>query len=426
MVEGKADEVDFTSGDVLRVSITAMAHGGEGIARLSDGRVVFVRGAYPGDVVDVKLNDVKKKFARAHLVEVVEASEFRAPQVCPAAELGAGCCDFGTVAPDREVELKARVLEDQLARMARGITFPAVEISAMPPHRGWRTRARFGVDTQGRAGTRKVGSNDLVTSVACNQLVDGLADNIVGEGARKFTPGAEVIAVVDSQGNRNVVETRKAPRGKRIEKTNELIEGSGTAVESVAGVKFAFPPHAFWQAHAQSPTQYSECVMAWVSHAVDGMKPRNKQPVAWDLYGGVGMFVPALERALRTMQAAEAPKIVSVDFSPAANAASQPGLQDIDVEIVQSTVESAVPQLMAPDVVILDPPRTGAGETAIQNIAQAQPQLVIHVGCDPATFARDMKDWDTQGFQVKKMKLFNAFPGTHHFEVIAMLAPAQS
>ena len=217
-------EPTISRGDILEVRIDRMAHGGEGIGQAPDGRVVFVPRAFPGDVVKAKAGRVKKSFIKADLDSVVTPGALRVPSSCPAAEQGAGCCDFAELDPAAETGIKAEILAEQLRRT--GVKTSAgldIEQHTLEPVRGWRTRVRWGVDKQGRAGTRERRSNELVTAAACTQLAPGLADGLVGEGARRFTPGAEVIAVVDGAGDRHVVETRKAPRGRRVETILSLI-----------------------------------------------------------------------------------------------------------------------------------------------------------------------------------------------------------
>ncbi len=398
-------------GQTPTLTITRMAHGGEGIATGPDGRVVFVRGAYPGDVVEATITEVKKRFGRADATRVVTAGQFHGEQSCPAAARGAGCCDFGDVNYEHETELKRDILLGQLGRVLDVGTLPDARLIDLPPHRGWRTRVRLGVYGQGRAGTRRLGSHELITEVACTQVAPGLVAGIVGEGARTFTPGSEIIAVLDSEGNRHVVESRKAPRGERVENYTEVIEGDGEVVERADGVEFRFPPTAFWQAHTAAPDTYTALVREWVD-AVE-----TRRPVAWDLYGGVGLFVPALGDSL-----GEKSQIVSVDYSAAATASEQAGLRSYDVVRVNKRVEQAVGNLPAPDVVVLDPPRTGAGKKVIELAARAEPATVIHVGCDAATFSRDVASWDEAGYEVTDLAVINAFPGTHHFEVMARLS----
>lgn len=87
-------------------------------------------------------------------------------------------------------------------------------------------------------------------------------------------------------------------------------------------------------------------------------------------------------------------------------------------------VEQVASQLPKPTTVVLDPPRTGAGRDVVGAIAEAAPQRVLHIGCDPATFARDIAAWSESGYRILHLAMVNAFPGTHHFETLALLVPA--
>lgn len=397
-------------GATLTLTVERMAHGGEGIA-MHDGRVVFVLGGFPGDTVTATVTEVKKRFARAVVDAVREAGPYRVPQACPAAAAGAGCCDFGEVDPARETDLKADILAGQLTRLGGLEELPPTERIDLTPARGWRTRVRLGVDDQGRAGTRARGSRELITHVTCTQVAPGLLDGLVGEGARTFTPGAEIIVVLDGEGKRHVVETRRAPRGRRVEKITDVLEGSGTVTEIADGHTFVFPATAFWQAHVQAPDAYPALVRRWLADL-----PESDSVTGWDLYGGVGLFVPAIADSL-----GEGARVVTVDYSPAAAGQSQESLAGYDLSVRNARVEKAVDNLPAPRVVVLDPPRTGAGHEVVAGIAHADPERVIHVGCDPATFSRDIASWREVGYRPTRLALVNAFPGTHHFEVVAQL-----
>ncbi|PAT13297.1 class I SAM-dependent RNA methyltransferase [Corynebacterium hadale] len=408
----------FEVGETLEVSVRAMAHGGEGIADAPDGRVVFVRGAIPGDRVEARPTKVKKRWARADLVEVLEPSPQRTRQVCQAAAHGAGCCDFGFVTAPAQRELKREVLVGQLRTLAKrsGVLdgFQAdsdLQETALAPDHGWRTRARLGVDSEGRAGLRKLRSTELVTEFPCAQMVPGLLDGLVGPGGRRFTPGAEVIAVIDSTGARHVVETAKVQRGRRAETIDTVIEGTGMVTERVDDREFTFPATAFWQAHTAAPQAYADIVAQW------GEAAKAPGAVGWDLYGGVGMFAPAISRALG------GGRVETVDYSPAATGTPQPGLADLDVRVRNARVEVSVDKLPSPALVVLDPPRSGAGAEVVGAVAQAAPPRVIHIGCDPATLARDLGTWGEHGYRVERMMLIDAFPLTHHFETVVLLTP---
>lgn len=405
-------------GEHIEVTTRALAHGGEAIGEAPDGRVVFVRGALPGETVLVALTKVKKRWARADLIEVRQASPHRVDPTCEAAALGAGCCDLSFIDPAYQLELKTEVLRGQLQALAgrspvlRAIDLNAeLEARALAPSRGWRTRVRLGVDGAGRAGLRKLRSNDVVADATCSQVVPGLLEGIVGAQARKFTPGAEVIAVRDGAGARHVVETRRVQRGRRAEAVDAVLEGSGIVAEQVDGRTLHFPATAFWQAHLAAPQAYADVVADWGS-------AQYARPVAWDLYGGVGMFAPALSRAVA------GGRVETVDYSAAATSSPQPGLDDIDLHVTNARVEEAVASLPTPGLVVLDPPRSGAGAEVVRAVAHAGPERVIHVGCDPATLARDLASWGAEGFVVERLMLLDAFPNTHHFETMCLLRPA--
>lgn len=410
--------------DRLTLKIERIAHGGEGIA-LHQGKVVFVKGAFPGDEVQVDILESKKSFARAVVHEVVHASPMRVAQRCPAAAAGAGCCDFGELDPAAEISLKKDILIDQLRRLGKVENTPPIQVVDLQPNARWRTRVRLGVDSTGRAGFRRAQSNEVISGEVCVQAVEGLLDGVVGPQAPAFTPGAEVVAVRDDEGNRHVVEVRRAPRGRRNEKVTNVIEGSGLATQEVGGVKFQLPAVAFWQAHLAAPEAYSEVIRRWLSLAP--ITPRSGvKVIGWDLYGGVGAFVPAI------MEGIGVPAVVhSVEAShQAANAgraAFKEVLSDDDAHAVvfhPTSVERALDQLPEPDVVVLDPPRIGAGATVVEAVAAAAPAKVIHIGCDPATFARDTATWTRSGYRLVEVVLFNAFPGTHHMEAVGLFEPA--
>lgn len=401
----------------LELSIDRMGHGGVGIGTADDGRVVFVASAYPGDRVKIDITKEKKSFVTGEILEVITPSKYRGKPTCQAAAAGAGCCDFATLDTTQETELKRSVFLDQLARIGKfsEIELPELNAVELAPVRGWRTRVRFGVDENGKAGLRKRHSHELVTQYPCSQLVDGLSEGIVGTGARRFRPGAELIVAIDSTGQRHVVESRKTGRGKRVEKVERVLEGSGEVTEIVDGQTFRFPVTAFWQAHRAAPQAYSAIIEEWLA---DPGQPAGK--IGWDLYGGVGLFIPAIARALNPESPTDS-VLHSVDTSSAALENTQPALQGLNVSMHKQHVEKAVAQLAAPDCVVLDPPRKGAGAAVIDEIAAADPKTVVHIGCDPATCARDLRSWSDNGYRVDKLTLINAFPGTHHFELMALL-----
>lgn len=414
-------------GEELTLTPTTMAHGGEAIAHAPDGRVVFITGAIPGDTAVVKLTKVKHNWARGQATSIKQASPDRVDPVCPAAAAGAGCCDYSHITPAAQERLKREILVGQLDKFARpsgvlnGFDLAIdLEQDTLAPLTGWRTRVRLGIGEDGRAGMRQARSHEVVAGKRCTQVNQEALDGIVGQDARLFTPGAELIVVMDSRGKRHVVETQRAQRGKRIEHIETRIEGDEAVTEAVpapvsAGVEeavFRFPPTAFWQAHTTAPATYCRYIADWAEDTY-------ARPVGWDLYGGVGLFVPFISDVLGS-----GAHVVSVDYSAAATRDPQPALDRVDVEVRNQKVEESIDSLPEPGLVVLDPPRTGAGTEVVRAVAARTPQRVIHIGCDPATFARDLAAWGEAGYVIERMALVDAFPNTHHFEVLTSLVPA--
>ena len=403
---------DLVKGDSKELQVTRAAHGGHGIA-IADRRVVFIAGTYPGDQVQASITQVKKNFARAVATKIIVPSPMRTTDRCPAAAAGAGCCDYSTLQPKNEIQLKAGILADQLQRLGGLPTVPEIKTIDMPPHTGWRTRVRLGVNNDGYAGMRKLHSAEVVATEPCSQAVSGLLEGIVGAQASRFHPGAELVAVLDDAGQRHLIETRKAARGRRSDEIIRVLEGTGTATQVNAGFEFRLPATQFWQAHKNAIAAYSSQIASWCA----GLQPRGTKPTAWDLFGGVGALIPPLLRGL-----GKDTQVESVEASPAATAAGRL-VFDANVSFHAAPVEKIVPHLKPADLVLLDPPRVGAGQHTITQIAARLPQRIIHIGCDPATFARDMRSWLDCGYRLEEVVVFNAFPGTHHFETLGLLVP---
>lgn len=416
----------------IEVTIDRPAAGGEFIASF-DGRIGFVTGGIPGERVVVDIANPDAKLWRGTVVEVLEASKHRIPQACQAAQDGAGCCDWGFISPEYAARLKADVLADCLRRLGRftGDELPAIDVLPLAPTSHWRTRVRLGVDSQGRAGLRRFRSHDLSVGTECAQTVPNLiagfttagtipvAESARGKG-RKSRNSGELHVAMDDAGNRSAVYVSGSGRNRK----QTVIEGEPTTRHTVHGITFDVPTTGFWQAHCRAPQFYGSRIIDLLAG----------QPItcAWDLYGGAGVLAAALRKVVDPEGS-----ILSVEGFAAAATAGRKAFTAADhgecaepaapIRFVTGDVTKVVRREVAngetpnPDVVVLDPPRTGAGKDAIAAIAEAKPRVVVHFGCDPATFARDARYWDDHGYRLKHIEIVDAFGLTHHFETIAVL-----
>lgn len=401
----------------LTLTTGPAANGGSCVAR-HEGRVVFVRYALPGETVRVNVFDERGSYWHAEVVEVIEPSSGRIPSLCPIAGVdGAGCCDLAFAEPAAARQLKGSVVANQLARLGgfswRDESTAVAEPVGSGEVRGWRTRVRLDTTAEGRAGFHRYHSADLVTELGCGQLPAQLTD---GLAEMRWTPGAHVHVVLDSDGRRHVVQSgpkataRKGGRAAGPKSPTRVIEGDYEAVQRVGGRQWMLPVTAFWQAHRDAAALYSGLVADW-----SGLQPGM---TAWDLYGGAGVFAAALADLVGPDG-----RVLTVDTSRGASRAARSALADLPwVSVVTDSVRRALSAESArPDVAVLDPPRTGAGREVIDALAATEVPRVVHIGCEAASFARDVGLYLRHGYAVEELRVFDSFPLTHHVECVAVL-----
>jgi tRNA/tmRNA/rRNA uracil-C5-methylase (TrmA/RlmC/RlmD family) len=387
----------------LTLTAGAPANGGSCVAR-HDGRVVFVRYALPGEKVRVRVTADRGSYWHAEAVEVIEPSDDRRASLCPIAGVdGAGCCDLAFVEPEAARALKAEVVSNQLARLANYQWHGAVQPLTPLGPTGWRTRVRLDIGADGRAGFHRYRSDQLVTDLNCGQLPAGMTD---GLACTEWPPGAHLHVVIDDDGQRHVVHT--ARQGRRT--STEVVEGNFHGVQRAGRHTWQVPVTAFWQAHCDAARTYSELVSDWAQPA-PGM-------TAWDLYGGVGVFAAVLGDAV-----GESGQVMSVDSSRAASRAARATLAELaQVSVITDSVRRALTaQRRGADVAVLDPPRAGAGRDVIDLLAAAEVPRIVHIGCEAASFARDIGLYRRHGYVVNQISAFDSFPLTHHIECVALL-----
>lgn len=379
------------------------ANGGSCVAR-HEGRVVFVRHALPGERVRVRVTRDRGSYWHAETVEVLEASPDRIEPLCPVAGVdGAGCCDLAFAAPQAVRALKGEVVANQLERLGDYRWAGEAEPVGSGAARGWRTRVRLGVGPDGRAGLHRYHSDELVTDLRCGQLPEGMLEGLAGP---RWSGARELSVVIDDDGRRHVAVVAHDRRGVTV------VEGSRHCRQRVGERVWRLPVAAFWQSHREAPPIYTALVAQWAQ----GSGAR-----AWDLYGGAGLFAAVLAGAV-----GERGQVLTVDSSRAASSAAAAALADqSQVDVVSDSVRRFLADAPAPaDVAVLDPPRAGAGRAVIEGLAGAGVPRVIHIGCEAASFARDVGLYRGHGYRVESIRVFDAFPLTHHVECFALLVRA--
>ncbi|WP_373199738.1 class I SAM-dependent RNA methyltransferase [Mycobacterium marinum] len=391
----------------LNLVTGAAANGGSCVAR-HEGRVVFVRHALPGERVLARVTAQRGSYWNAEVIEVIDPSPDRIGSLCPIAGVdGAGCCDLAFAAPDAARAIKSSVVGEQLQRLGGFSWSGAAEPLSDAGPTGWRTRVRLEVGADHCVGFHRYHSNELVTDLRCGQLPDGMLDGLAQRSAKAGWPaGAQLHVALGDDGARHVVLTVR--RGRRTDA--KVVEGDPRVLQRVGERSWRIPATVFWQSHRDAAKVYSGLVADWAQPGA-GM-------TAWDLYGGAGVFAAVLGDAV-----GESGRVLSVDTARAASAAARVALADLpQVEVVTDSVRRVLAaQDGGADIAVLDPPRSGAGREVIDLLADAGVRRVVHIGCEAASFARDLGLYRGHGYGVDAIKVFDAFPLTHHVECVALL-----
>jgi 23S rRNA (uracil1939-C5)-methyltransferase len=385
----------------VTLEITTVVAGGDGLARDGGGRVTFVEGALPGERVAVEVRQQKKDFARARVVQVVDASPERVDPPCRFVDEGCGGCDWQHVAPAAQRRLKAAIVADALRRQAK-LEVAVAEGPALPAE-GYRTTLR-GVATDGRFGFRRRHSHDVVDVGPC-LVAHPLLDELVTEG--RFPKGEVVLRAGARTGERLVIVNVDAasavvPDGVRVVSAAELSSGTRAWYhEEIRGRSWRISARSFFQARPDG----AEALLEAVEEAMAGALPGDGHLV--DLYGGVGLFAGALGGRSQ---------VTLVEQSASSVADARVNLADQPARIVRADVDHW--GAARADVVIADPPRAGLGARGVDKVVATHAARLVLVSCDPAALGRDARLLADAGYDLAGSTLVDLFPHTSHVEVV--------
>jgi tRNA/tmRNA/rRNA uracil-C5-methylase (TrmA/RlmC/RlmD family) len=267
---------------------------------------------------------------------------------------------------------------------------------------GWRTRVRFAVDDAGRAGFRRSRSHEVIAVDRCpiaHPLVEA-----AGVESTQWNRASEVDVAASAASGERLLRTTGRRDG--IVRTH----GADHLIEAAAGRRWRVSAGGFWQVHPGAADVLTEAVLAGLA-----VRPGER---ALDLYAGVGLFAGSLAAAVG------ATGVVTVVESSAISAADAAhNLADLrQVRVVRTDVVKALAAMREPvDVVVLDPPRSGAGAKVVTAICRLAPRAIAYVACDPAALARDVATFGSAGYSLGLLRAFDLFPQTHHVECVAII-----
>ncbi|MDA8295717.1 MAG: TRAM domain-containing protein [Actinomycetota bacterium] len=412
---------------LVELPVGDVAAGGGCVGRAPDGRVAFVRYAAPGERVRARVTEERAHFLRADAVEILDASSGRVVPACPHAGPGrCGGCDWQHLDLALQRRLKAQLVATQLGRVA-GIDRHLVveELPGAPDGLGWRTRVRFAVAPDGRIGLRRHRSHGIEPAADCPLAVASLraAATVLPrwKGAREVeitALGADSVPLIAvstlSGANRRPTTVPALPvelAGAGLVVDGRSLAGPGHVVAEVRHRRFRVSYGSFWQVHVAAPLTLIDAVIA-------ALEPREDERVV-DLYAGVGLFAGFLAEAVGARGS-----VLAIEQDRRAASDARANLADLANVVVRSRrVDAALVarELEGADLVVLDPPRQGAGVATMEALCalDAPPRRVAYVACDPASFARDARVLLEAGWQLGTLRAFDLFPMTEHVELVA-------
>src|SRR5579859_4273283 len=432
----------MVAGQIVDLAVGEAVHGGWCIAKpdVQDaaprrpGRsqpVVFVRHALPGERVRARVTQTTTRFARADAVEIIRAAPERVPAPCPyAAPDGCGGCDWQHASLPAQRAIKSAVISQQLRRIA-GLE-RTVTVQPLPGDEGglgWRTRVRFAVGADGRAGLFRHRSHKVVPVSDCL-----IAHPLVREAAVTGAswPGARwvEVAVAPDTGQRAVL-VRGSGAATRAA---GLVRGSGAATpaggrdlgrpgpryltQRATGRDWRVAAAGFWQVHPAAADVLASAV-------ADALRPEPGE-TALDLFCGAGLFAGILADRVGPAGA-----VVAIERDAAAVRDARHNLRRAPWARVHEGDAARVLGrigLCRASVAVLDPPRTGADRALIEELCgggdspgEGALRTIAYVSCDPATLARDIAVFGRHGWRLDTLRGYDAFPMTHHVECVATL-----
>jgi len=452
----------------MLLSIEKLIYGGDGLARApaaADARsmAVFVPFVLPGERVEAEIRQGKPGFARGSVAQLIEASPDRVEARCPYFRQCGGC-HYQHIAYEQQLEFKAVILRETLQRIAKIELKSEIRLHASPPW-NYRNRTRLRVQTTpefppqtgktGRSGDPgfalgyfRLGSHEFLPVRECpisSPLINRVIARLVElRGLNCPTALEEIELFADAADERLLAW---AFCGREAERRDLLrwAETLEREVPEISGVTFFSSRRRFEDEapiDSKSLTQSGAKAMRYrtrnheyqvsagvffqvnrylVDELISVVTGNARGDVALDLYAGVGLFSAALARSFHHMFAVEASQTSHGDLVqnvPANVKAVGARTEDY----LRSDYLRSRPVQQSPDLVVLDPPRTGAGKAVIRSLVDLGAPRVRYVSCNPATLARDLAPLLAAGYRIEEAHLFDLFPQTFHIESVMLLA----
>ena len=424
----------------MELTIEKLIYGGDGLARITSGeraKTVFVPYVLPGELVEVTIVEEKPGFAHAALDRVLDPSKLRKAAPCP--YFGeCGGCQYQHIGYEDQLRFKAEILKETARRVAKLELPVEIQTHASPPL-NYRNRTRFHVRTAPvfAIGYFRHGSHELLPIREC-PISSPLINRVLAElwklaGKGRLPPEIEEVELFANDNDDGCLidlHVRDSAEETSLQTFAEAV--SETVPETVGIVafrnlrKFDGKPNLLWgeprmnyaagdETYRISAGAFFQTNRHLVSRMVELAVNDRKGKLALDLYSGVGLFTLPLARRFERVMAVESSSISAEHLR-----ASSPANVKVSAQSTEKYLASAAGKLR-PDLVVLDPPRSGLGSSVCRDIVRLSTEELVYVSCDPATLARDLKQLTAGGFNIAAMHLIDLFPQTFHIETCTVL-----
>ena len=386
------------AGETFPLRLESLGHQGAAIAR-RDGQVVFAYYGIPGEEAEVFIDRVHKDYLEGHVVGVREPSPDRVKPRCEYFGVCGGC-QLQHIDYPAQLELKRRVVAEQLRRIGK---LPDIEVlPTLPSPDPWhyRNHARFSVDREGYLGFTMRGRKRIVHTMNCYIVHPRIRDTMQ-ELQGRCTGLRQVALRVGVNTGDTLIQP---PLGERAP---EIESGQRTFEEELLGERFRVSAASFFQVN----TAQAENLIRLVR---DGLA-LTQDDVLLDAYAGVGTFAKTLAPLVRS--------VIAIEVSSSSVADGRINTEHVgNVHWIEGEVEALLPSLTErPTAVVLDPSRQGCGVPALDALIAAEVPRIAYVSCEPATLARDLRLLVDGGYQLAHVQPVDLFPQTYHIECVAVL-----
>jgi 23S rRNA (uracil1939-C5)-methyltransferase len=377
----------------MEALIEKVVHGGYGFCRVR-GAVCLVPFSAPGDVLDVECA-LEEGISFGWIKRIIEPSPRRRASSCPVFGFCGGC-DFDHIDYEYELELKTRILLEDLFRIAK-LDFPGPDSVDASREYGYRNHAQFKVDASGRIGFFAKKSHEVVPVPAqgCLLLHEGITEFMKNRaGALNFPRGG--------------FRVRTNSKGEIFKKGIPGVPDDPYFYQYPQGLRMRLNIDDFFQVNVF-------LVERWLERIESYVEPEPQDEVA-DLFCGSGILALCLGKKVRSVVGVEMNKsaVESARFNARWNGIG-------NVSFVRADSFKGLSSLERADKVVVDPPRAGLSKALIEGIAARAPVRVVYASCDTATFARDLAVFSALGYTLRKVSLVDMFPRTRHLEVVSLL-----